>query len=313
MRKYGFTLAEVLITLTVIGIVAAISIPALMQNVNERTWNAKRKALHSRMAAAIGQIEDINKFGKFETVTVTNNDNTTSTEQIDTVAESFVIDGLSKVYKITNVCGSTNLDKCGLSTTYTNLNGDAKTLPVDISSFNGASSFKKTKPASFQTANGESLIVYYNPDCRPLYITETTRYPKETICANFIYDLNGADEPNEMGKDMGVMGVIYDTSQEPEVVAPNIYYKYAGQAPSYAEDGNDAASKCKKEDPKLRLPSLNELIIANFNYRYVSEDVGGVPGTIITPGKSGTTWAVHGGNATVIPRTQSDNVTCVKD
>ena len=35
MKKLGFTLAEVLITLTIIGIVAAITIPALMHSMDK--------------------------------------------------------------------------------------------------------------------------------------------------------------------------------------------------------------------------------------------------------------------------------------
>lgn len=36
MKKYGFTLAEVLITLGIIGVVAALTIPTLMQNYKDR-------------------------------------------------------------------------------------------------------------------------------------------------------------------------------------------------------------------------------------------------------------------------------------
>ena len=36
MKKQGFTLAEILITLSVIGIVAAITLPGLSSNVNSR-------------------------------------------------------------------------------------------------------------------------------------------------------------------------------------------------------------------------------------------------------------------------------------
>lgn len=46
MKKFGFTLAEVLITLVIIGVIAAITIPALMNNTN-KTENvvAYKKAL----------------------------------------------------------------------------------------------------------------------------------------------------------------------------------------------------------------------------------------------------------------------------
>lgn len=52
MRKYGFTLAEVLITLAVIGIVAALTIPTLMQNADERATVTTLKKTYSTLSQA---------------------------------------------------------------------------------------------------------------------------------------------------------------------------------------------------------------------------------------------------------------------
>ena len=38
-KNLGFTMAEILLSLTIIGVVAAITLPSLMANINERTWN----------------------------------------------------------------------------------------------------------------------------------------------------------------------------------------------------------------------------------------------------------------------------------
>ena len=46
LKKLAFTLAEVLITLVVIGVVAAITVPSLMNNLNDK-W------LYGRNARAI--------------------------------------------------------------------------------------------------------------------------------------------------------------------------------------------------------------------------------------------------------------------
>ena len=62
-RFLGFTLAEVLITLTVIGIVAAITLPSLLVNVNERAWEAQKKALVARLSQAIPQLESLSGYG----------------------------------------------------------------------------------------------------------------------------------------------------------------------------------------------------------------------------------------------------------
>lgn len=39
-RKFGFTLAEVLITLAIIGIIAAMTVPTILSNVNEQGWRS---------------------------------------------------------------------------------------------------------------------------------------------------------------------------------------------------------------------------------------------------------------------------------
>ncbi len=49
MRKLGFTLAEVLITLVIIGVIAAMTVPSLMQNTNAQEF---RSALKKAISAA---------------------------------------------------------------------------------------------------------------------------------------------------------------------------------------------------------------------------------------------------------------------
>ena len=65
-NKYSFTMAEILISLTIIGIVAALTVPALIGNINERAWAVQRKALHTRMAQAIGLMPALNNFGAID-------------------------------------------------------------------------------------------------------------------------------------------------------------------------------------------------------------------------------------------------------
>ena len=53
MLKKGFTLAEVLITLTIIGVIAAITMPAVMTNVNDNVLEAQAKKFYSQLTAAL--------------------------------------------------------------------------------------------------------------------------------------------------------------------------------------------------------------------------------------------------------------------
>ena len=89
MKAKAFTLAEILISLTIIGIIAALTLPALMANLNEKVWNTKRKALHSRMAQALAAMPNLDKYQAAD-------DNTE--------AFNFINDGLSTAYNITKVC-----------------------------------------------------------------------------------------------------------------------------------------------------------------------------------------------------------------
>lgn len=53
MRKKAMTLAEVLITLGIIGVVVAMTIPGLMQNIQDREFKAAAKAAFSKASQAI--------------------------------------------------------------------------------------------------------------------------------------------------------------------------------------------------------------------------------------------------------------------
>ena len=89
----GFTMAEILLSLTIIGVVAAITLPSLTGNINERTWNTQRKALFARFSQAIPLIDSLNTYANGET---------------------FVTGELSKVLKINNICDKEHLADCGI-------------------------------------------------------------------------------------------------------------------------------------------------------------------------------------------------------
>ncbi len=47
--KAAFTLAEVLITLAIIGVVAVLTVPALIQNYNAKAWETAQKVFTNRL------------------------------------------------------------------------------------------------------------------------------------------------------------------------------------------------------------------------------------------------------------------------
>jgi len=52
-KRFAFTLAEVLLTMTIVGVVAALTIPTIMYKKTQREYTAKLKNFYSRMENAI--------------------------------------------------------------------------------------------------------------------------------------------------------------------------------------------------------------------------------------------------------------------
>ena len=53
LRKVGFTLAEVLITLTVVGVVAALTLPTLMTTINGKVQENQRKVMERKLVQGL--------------------------------------------------------------------------------------------------------------------------------------------------------------------------------------------------------------------------------------------------------------------
>ena len=261
MRR-GFTMAEILLSLTIIGVVAAITLPSLTGNINERTWNTQRKALYARFSQAIALMPSLNGYGTLREIT----DSAGSTSIEDTAAETFVTSGLSKVLKINNICDSEHLKDCGLPEKLSTFAGSTITLPLKMSELNSivvstsneaSHSQIDTIAAGFETANGENIAVYYNPYCTSQMKqvnNDISMMPQGAICANFIYDLNGNKGPNSIGKDIGFLTVFYST--DPVAVAP---YPNAQDA-TVSVANADMSNVCKKQDSEYRLPTKEELV-----------------------------------------------------
>ena len=290
-QRIAFTMAEILISLTIIGIIAALTLPALQANINEKTWATQRKALYSRMSQAISMIDSLNGYGEFVEA-----DAEHGIEGKDTVTMSFVTNGLSKVLELKNICDNQNLQKCGLpnkikaanGTTYTtdpNGTNPLTTLAqlnirfhgtwyaddgVTQISYNGGN-INDFTAAAFETKNGESVIAFYNPYCVDFEQAKVTNpganggfyvQTQRCMCANFLYDLNGKKGPNQVGKDIGFITALYPTDSE--VVAP---VNYESTFVARFRDNNgiyQAAKKCK-ELGDYRLPLNEELMSVFYN------------------------------------------------
>ena len=86
-KKIGFTLAEVLITLAIIGVVAALTIPTLITKMSQRAAEARQKTIEARL------LDGINRYSALEDGL---------SQHYDTTYDFLV--GLSKHYKMAQIC-----------------------------------------------------------------------------------------------------------------------------------------------------------------------------------------------------------------
>ncbi len=297
IKKAGFTMAEILLSLTIIGVVAAITLPSLMANINERTWNTQRKALYARMSQAIAMMPQVGGYG-----TLTEDENGSVTA--DTAAETFLTEGLSKVLKINNICDSDHLADCGIISSYTDMAGTVKIWPKTIAEFNrhfvdfsvsldwGSFAYSQvnTKAAAFETPNGESMALYYNPHCiADIEVNGTTRvYSQPFMCANFIFDLNGNKGPNTVGKDIGFVTALYNFA--PSIVMPIPLTVAAANNVTMVQ--KNASAACTTQDPNSRIPNKDELIAIYYNKDIVGvlPENGFWSGTIASAGGA---WSLY--------------------
>ena len=315
----AFTMAEILLSLTIIGVVAAITLPSLTGNINERTWNTQRKALYARFSQAIALMPALNGYGTYET---TSSGGTASIN--DTAAETFITSGLAKVLKINNICDKDHVFDCGLASKITTLAASQIVLPRKLSDLNGGipaggtSGFiiYDTNAAAFETANGESILAFYNPNCVPENVMLTGHsdggysgyYIKQQICANFVFDLNGSKGPNTVGKDIGFMSVAYPSDS---VVVMPFPTRILDQ--DYSQP--DAAKACRELDSENRLPNIEELMSMYYNKKLIDWSADGSMGFwSATVEDRDNAWTLGAGYGMkyLYPKETLHNVQCVK-
>lgn len=183
-KRFGFTLAEVLITLGIIGVVAAMTIPVLIQDYNERVWNTGADVFNKNLENALKTM------------------NTQQTLAGHTTTESFV-EELSKHFKTNKICQNDELLDCFSETVYWSSDEGANSKEVDMSKIKLAKDFGindwNTNIVGVQFANGTNSMIAYNPKC------EQNPFSNEIPvlnCLAFLYDTSGDKSPNSKGKDL---------------------------------------------------------------------------------------------------------------
>ena len=218
LRRQGFTLAEVLITLAIIGVVAAMTIPTLITKMNQRAAEARQKTIEARL------LDGINRYSTLEDGL---------SKPYETTYDFLV--GLSKHYKMAQICKADEITKCIPYSTIT-YTADGEDATVEVANLTSIDSFMSEgkedylAPASFITAQGTPVIMAFKKDCA-WDTGKAMRSIQDSGCIAYMYDESGTRNPNKLGKDIIAHGLtIVPPSSAPAEIATVGGYKIMEKA-----------------------------------------------------------------------------------
>jgi len=191
--KKGFTLAEVLITLGIIGIVAAMTIPTLVANYQAKSWGTAATVFERKLEEALKVMNTQQSLAGY------------------TTTEDFVTE-LKKHIKIIKTCNNDKLSDCFSETVYWG-GGTADAEEVDMSVIKTAKNFGQkdwgTNIVGVQFANGTNALIAYNPithsDDSTVKVCKQDPFSNKVTggdCLAILYDTSGFKSPNTSGKDL---------------------------------------------------------------------------------------------------------------
>jgi len=219
MKKFKrtFTLAEVLITLAIIGVVAALTIPTLWDKINNKLSENRQEVIEDRL------LDGINRYSAMEDGLSQNYETT----------YDFLV-GLSKFYKMSQICKANEITKCVPYSTIT-YTSDGEDATVDVSSLTSIDNFMSEgkddylAPASFITAQGTPVIMAFKKDCA-WDMGKAMRSIQDSGCIAYMYDESGTRLPNKLGKDIIGKGLTIVASSGSAEIATIGGYKIMEQA-----------------------------------------------------------------------------------
>ena len=181
-KNKAFTMVEIVLVIGVLGLVAVMTLPEMVENIKDRTFNTASKTY-------LLKLQEIGRQMSLE-------DELTEYPTNEQFADAFV-----KYIKVVKRCNSSNLNQCFVSEFRTGSDEIVTTsnlkTSADLKTFNNAAPL-----VGFALLNGTTAIMAYDPNC---VINDADKYntatPK-TYCMSMIYDINASSGPNKMGKDI---------------------------------------------------------------------------------------------------------------
>ena len=177
-RKLAFTLAEVLITLGIIGIIAALTMPSLVNKINKKHWITGYKKTYSELS----QVHQLLNSESGDLYMAECRD-------FDDVC---LRDLFAAKMKVIESCHAVAPNKCQANSTF--LNGAVRGI-------NNTVNINASWPAVV-TASGYSVkFRFHISDCAE-YSEKYSNMGKLTTCGWVQIDVNGLKKPNVVGKDI---------------------------------------------------------------------------------------------------------------
>ena len=281
-RADAFTLAEVLITLGVIGVVAAVTMPALVTNIQEKVRKEQVRTVKYKFTKATDKMNSLGKIGHYDST-------------MDFVNE------LKKHLTIAKICQNNELDKCWPSESinaYQNGSSTLSSFPVknlkkgvDLKAL--ALGTKTTETVGIVTGDGVPMLLVYSPVCSGFDEAKTYTWSVQdgkpvtnatTNCVSAIFDINGAKGPNKIGTDVRTLNSLFGSTDLGEVTGisseqcEKVRIKYGineccTECDAQSNKDTWAAGVIKCADMGLHLPDM--LTLANIaNSRYGTTQIG---------------------------------------
>ena len=190
----GFTLAEILISLAIVGVIASLTIPALLISYKPKLYAAQLRKIYSQLSTATKEIISEEHADSISLEFGDENYENTDTARGFYYTTAGTVDGgpdfLKKYFKNSKVdCGAGKSNSC-MASSYKSKN-DQEIGAIDEDYF------------CVQTVNGQSICTKFDEN----YEWIDTLGKPQTGATKIVVDINGLKKPNVTGEDLFVMRI----------------------------------------------------------------------------------------------------------
>lgn len=238
--KKAFTLAETLIILVLIGVVATLVIPNFVSNIREDIYIKQKRVFSVKFQECLKQMRTNGDLGKTYNSTAD------------------FVETLKNNCSITRVCQSNKLTDCFSSAVSSPITQNNYITTSTLNNAKDIEAVFSSDIVGIQFADGVVGLLAYNPNC---IIDRIDISADVGECVVMVFDVNGKKGPNKLYKDVGRYGTRVIFSSEPFSIKECQEAKEQGAPINGCSVDNDrwasAVYRCYMEGG--RLPTWAEL------------------------------------------------------